>query len=62
MFQSISPGVVKTDFFTSSGTKIITPEDMYSSNPHLLPKDIADAIIFALGTPPHVQVIQNRKA
>jgi hypothetical protein len=56
-FQSISPGVVKTDFLISSGTNIITPDAMYSSNPYLLPKDIADAVLFALGCPPHVQVI-----
>jgi hypothetical protein len=56
MFQSLSPGVVKTDFLISSGTKIVTPEVMYSNNPHLFPKDIADAVMFVLGCPPHVQV------
>jgi NADP-dependent 3-hydroxy acid dehydrogenase YdfG len=59
-FQSISPGVVKTDFLVSSGTSIITPDAMYSSNPYLLPKDIADAVLFALGCPPHVQVMLLR--
>jgi hypothetical protein len=49
--------VVKTDFLTSSGTKIITPDAMYATNPYLLPKDVSDAVLFALGCPPHVQVI-----
>ncbi|KAJ9585022.1 hypothetical protein L9F63_020632, partial [Diploptera punctata] len=53
---SVSPGVVKTDFLVSSGTTLLSPEQMYSSNPHLLPKDVADAVTFALSTPPHVQV------
>ncbi|XP_021929730.1 dehydrogenase/reductase SDR family member 11-like [Zootermopsis nevadensis] len=53
---SISPGMVKTDFLTSSGTKLVTAEATYSSNPHLLPKDVADAVLFALGSRPHVQI------
>jgi NADP-dependent 3-hydroxy acid dehydrogenase YdfG len=56
-FQSISPGVVKTDFFVSSGTKVITPDAMYASNPYLMPKDVADAVLYALGCPPQIQVI-----
>lgn len=61
MFQSISPGIVKTDFLTSSGTKLFTPDAMYSNNPHLLPKDVADTVLFALGCPPHVQVMIQLK-
>ncbi|PSN53580.1 hypothetical protein C0J52_00908 [Blattella germanica] len=53
---SVSPGLVKTDFFTSSGTTPGTPEMMYSTNPHLHPKDVADCVVFALSLSPHAQV------
>lgn len=53
---SISPGPVKTDFLISSGSKILTPETLYSTIPHLFPKDVVEAVLFVLGSPPHVQV------
>jgi NADP-dependent 3-hydroxy acid dehydrogenase YdfG len=34
----------------------VTSEEVYSENPCLEPKDIADAVIYILGTPEHVQV------
>jgi len=33
-------------------------DDFYTSIPHLKCQDISDAIIYVLGTPPHVQVWQ----
>jgi len=56
LFQSISPGLVKTDFLTSSGSKVLTPETVYSGTPHLLPEDVVETVLFALGCPAHVQV------
>ena len=56
VFQSISPGLVKTDFLISSGSKILTPETAYAGKPHLMPEDVVEAVLFALGCPPHVQV------
>lgn len=53
---SISPGLVKTDFLTSSGSKILTPETVYPATPHLMPEDVVEAVLFALGCPPHVQI------
>jgi hypothetical protein len=61
VLQSISPGIVKTDFMTSVGSKIVTPEAAYSSTPHLLPEDITEMVMFALGRPPHVQVSHGRR-
>jgi NADP+-dependent farnesol dehydrogenase len=47
MLQSLSPGLVKTDM----------PADwLLQMCPHLKPQDIADAIVYVLGTPPHVQI------
>jgi len=47
---------VKTDFLISSGSKILTPETVYAGTPHLVPEDVVEAVLFALGCPPHVQV------
>lgn len=48
---SISPGMVRTDLAEASGLT-----DPYEDNPYLEPQDVADAVLYALGTPPHVQV------
>jgi hypothetical protein len=53
--QSISPGGVKTEIGEASGF----PKEMlelYKDNPILESKDIADSVMYVLGTPPHVQV------
>ena len=47
MFQSVSPGVVETE---------MPPKEILEIMPNLKPKDIADGVLYALGTPPHVQV------
>ncbi|CAG9831708.1 unnamed protein product [Diabrotica balteata] len=52
--KSISPGLVRTEFtegFPQDGTKEKL-EDM----PDLRPEDIAEGVIYALGTGPHVNV------
>ncbi|KAJ4445492.1 hypothetical protein ANN_07300, partial [Periplaneta americana] len=51
---SISPGMVRTDLAEASGLT-----DPYEDNPYLEPQDVADAVLYALGTPPHVQVSCN---
>jgi NADP-dependent 3-hydroxy acid dehydrogenase YdfG len=55
MFQSVSPGMVATEFMAAS-ERPVDPKEIYGSNPHLVAKDIADAILYVLGVPPHVQV------
>jgi NADP+-dependent farnesol dehydrogenase len=55
MLQSLSPGAVKTEFFIASGNPNQHPELM-KHVPFLESKDIADAVLYILGTPPHVQV------
>lgn len=50
MFQSVSPGVVKTEIF---GPGVINQMDQI---PHLNPEDVSAAVLYILGTPSHVQV------
>ena len=47
MFQSLSPKLVNTPFL---------PREYFGMATYLQPEDIADGILYALGTPPHVQV------
>nr|CAD7196673.1 unnamed protein product [Timema douglasi] len=51
---SVSPGLVETEIADALGPEI--KERTYANNPFLQAKDIADAVIYTLGTPPHVQV------
>lgn len=48
--QSISPGTVKTDIFQSEDIELLSELKL------LRPEDVAGALLYALGTPPHVQV------
>lgn len=50
--QSISPGMVDTDFLSVFRT---TPA--YAALPKLQPADVTAAVLFALGTPETVQVL-----
>lgn len=52
MLQSISPGVVKTEVFTDTQLDAMEKQNY----PFLNPSDISNAILYVLGTPPHVQV------
>lgn len=36
--------------------RTVNSEELYAENAHLEPKDIADAVIYVLGAPEHVQV------
>ncbi|XP_043269467.1 uncharacterized short-chain type dehydrogenase/reductase y4vI-like [Venturia canescens] len=48
----ISPGAVKTDMIVEAGI----PQELLERMPILTGKDIAEAVIYALSTPPNVQV------
>lgn len=50
MFQSLSPGLVKTE---------MPPKEFFEKMAALNPEDIADGVLYVLGTPPHVQVSQT---
>ncbi|KAK4880621.1 hypothetical protein RN001_008767 [Aquatica leii] len=60
--SSISPGYVKTNIFQSALSNTETPS--VSTNTDLLtsidavlqPEDVAESVLYTLGTPPHVQV------
>lgn len=52
VLQSISPGVVGTEIFDSYQMS----EEEKQNFPLLKSSDISDAILYVLGTPPHMQV------
>ena len=54
MFQSISPGLVNTEFTTVASADF-TAEKLHETHPHLQPQDLAEAVLYVLGTPPRVQ-------
>ncbi|CAG2061588.1 unnamed protein product [Timema podura] len=54
---SVSPGIVDTHIYESDPVNgKARKEYIFKNNPFLKPKDIADAVLYALGTPPNVQV------
>ncbi|XP_011868157.1 PREDICTED: dehydrogenase/reductase SDR family member 11-like, partial [Vollenhovia emeryi] len=55
-FQSISPGLVNTNL--SAGHSEEIKKDFYEKVPTIQPKDVADALIYALGTRPEVQITE----
>ncbi|KAF2905348.1 hypothetical protein ILUMI_00831 [Ignelater luminosus] len=52
---SISPGGVNTEFVEAAGYAK-SMKDLLDKAPLLASEDIADAIVYALSTPPHVQI------
>lgn len=51
IFQNIAPGTVITDMLTNAvGSNVNIPSTI------LLPEDIADAVVYALGTPIRIEV------
>ena len=50
--QHISPGAVKTEFLDAAGADPAFAQNLKSLNPD----DVADAIVYAIGTKPHVLV------
>ena len=57
-FQSISPGLVRTEIAIAAGAPPEVAKQIYEESPCLEAKDIADALVYALGTPGHVQVLE----
>jgi hypothetical protein len=58
----VSPGPVDTEFATSSNLNDNKDwEKIYSAMPKLKSEDVADAVIYVLSTPPHVQVSYKLK-
>ena len=60
-FQTIGPGIVQTEILPAGGYELPggqSLDEYYASIPNLKCQDISDAIIYVLGTPPHVQVWQ----
>jgi NADP+-dependent farnesol dehydrogenase len=59
-FKSLSPGAVKSEIMLTLDPTFSKEalEEMFKSFPLLNPKDIADAIIYLLSNPPHVNVCE----
>jgi hypothetical protein len=55
LLQSISPGAVKTNMIR----QINLPNDFFDNITILDPQDVTDAVLYALSTPPHVQVHES---
>jgi NADP-dependent 3-hydroxy acid dehydrogenase YdfG len=53
--QSISPGLVRTEIIKARGASEEEFNKLFDSNPCLDPKDIADALLYALASPAHVR-------
>ncbi|KAF4531860.1 hypothetical protein B566_EDAN000888 [Ephemera danica] len=62
--RNISPGLVGTNIFSTSGMTAEEIGALMKENTLLSPDDVAQAMLYALGTPPHVQatVKQNKGA
>ncbi|KAF4531865.1 hypothetical protein B566_EDAN000893 [Ephemera danica] len=54
--EGISPGFVRTNIAEYSGLSKAEADEFFNSVKYLLPRDIAEAFLYALSTPPHVQV------
>lgn len=53
LFQSISPGATRTEIFYEEQMNELEK----NKTPFLEAKDVSNAIMYAISTPPHVQVI-----
>ncbi|XP_059485514.1 farnesol dehydrogenase-like [Neocloeon triangulifer] len=53
---SISPGLVRTEIAVAGGASEEVAKKFYDESPCLEAQDVADALLYALGTPPHVQI------
>jgi NADP-dependent 3-hydroxy acid dehydrogenase YdfG len=49
--------MVRTEIVVAGGAPQEYADKLYSDNPVLDPIDVAEALLYALATPPHVQVI-----
>ncbi|KAJ8938172.1 hypothetical protein NQ317_010418 [Molorchus minor] len=53
---SLSPGLVDTEIITDDARKLEIIQKAFSEKAVLDPRDIADGVVYALSTPPHVQI------
>ncbi|RZF37001.1 hypothetical protein LSTR_LSTR004689 [Laodelphax striatellus] len=51
--SNVSPGLVMTELIENAGFEHLTSE-----TPRLYPKDVAEGVVFALSTPPHMVVTE----
>ena len=52
IFQHISPGLVKTEIFEAAGLD----NKLFEAAHGLQPEDVADAVVYVIGTKPHVNI------
>lgn len=56
VLQSVSPGFVETDIIKNAGIDTDTARAALGVTKGLDSEDVADAVVYVLSTPPHVQV------
>lgn len=60
VLQNVSPGVVKTEIGEAAGFPKDLVEIGYKMQPFMESIDVANAVLYALAAPPHVQVKQTQ--
>jgi NADP-dependent 3-hydroxy acid dehydrogenase YdfG len=50
--------MVRTNLMVAGGISREKSDDFFAKYAHLEPNDVAEAVLYAIGTPPHVQVSQ----
>ncbi|XP_043474197.1 farnesol dehydrogenase-like [Leptopilina heterotoma] len=55
---SVSPGLVKTEVFEANSSEEKNISGALDKLPNLLPEDVADSIVYILGTNPRVQITE----
>ncbi|KDR10164.1 dehydrogenase/reductase SDR family member 11-like [Zootermopsis nevadensis] len=53
---SVSPGLVDTEMLRAGARKSLNTDELYARVPSLKPRDVADAVVYVLAAPPHVQI------
>nr|CAD7202592.1 unnamed protein product [Timema douglasi] len=54
--QDINKSTVKTEIMYRDNTTTVNADQVYSKHPYLVSEDVADALVYVLSTPPHVQI------
>lgn len=57
LFKNLAPGMVTSNIVNAGGFEGAPLAEVFKQDKILDGEDVADAVVFAISTPPHVQVI-----